>query len=159
MLSSFICFKLIFWNSANLAWMLFLLKFCQTHGNDYSIFRQRESIILAVYHMFGQHHTVEMMFNSSYFLYFFIFIGWYVINGCSFGVNSWYWSKYEYSWNDVAWNLAGIKHVLPNSLLERILTRNGYWPGLSDTSGTTLSWPGSKTGLEPNLGCRTSPYG
>ena len=38
-----------------------------------------------------------------------------------------------------------------------ILARNDYWPDLSDTPGTTPSWPGLKPGLEPNLGCRTRP--
>ena len=51
-------------------------------------------------------------------------------------------------------------HLQPNTVFESmvlILARNDYWPDLSDTLGTTPSWPGLKPGLEPNLGCRTRP--
>ena len=51
-------------------------------------------------------------------------------------------------------------HLQPNTVFESmvlILARNDYWPDLSDTPGTTPSWPGLKPGLEPNLGCRTRP--
>jgi len=41
-------------------------------------------------------------------------------------------------------------HLQPNTVFESmvlILARNDYWPDLSDTPGTTPSWPGLKPGL------------